>query len=94
MAKYRCDVCYFVYDEEKEGLKWEDLHDGWVCPVCDSPQSVFTLFEEKTKAAEKTGKEEIPPDEDGIETRDDIDGAKLDPGTWRLKVSQPSCPSK
>lgn len=67
MAKYRCDVCYFIYDEEKEGMKWDDLHDGWVCPVCDSPQSVFNLFEEKTKDTGKPALEEVKSDKNGIQ---------------------------
>jgi methylamine---glutamate N-methyltransferase subunit C len=44
MAKYCCDVCDFVYDEDVEGVKWADLPDNWVCPVCDSPKSVFKLM--------------------------------------------------
>jgi hypothetical protein len=27
--------------EDKEGVKWEDLPDTWVCSVCDSPKSIF-----------------------------------------------------
>ncbi len=46
MAEYRCEVCYYEYDEEKQGMKWKDLHEGWVCPVCESPKSVFTLLDE------------------------------------------------
>lgn len=34
MKKYVCLVCGYVYDEEKEGVKFEDLPDTWVCPVC------------------------------------------------------------
>ncbi|MCX6384523.1 MAG: thiamine pyrophosphate-binding protein [Actinobacteria bacterium] len=52
MAKYRCTVCNYVYDEEKEGKKFADLPDSWRCPVCNSPKTVFVLLEEtkeKTK---------------------------------------------
>jgi len=41
MAVYICAVCDTPYDEGKEGVKWEDLPDTWVCPVCDSPKSMF-----------------------------------------------------
>ena len=34
MKKYVCLICGYVYDEEKEGVKFEDLPDTWVCPVC------------------------------------------------------------
>ncbi|MEN8140692.1 MAG: thiamine pyrophosphate-dependent enzyme [Thermodesulfobacteriota bacterium] len=41
MAIYICIVCDTTYDEEKEGCKWLDLPDDWVCPVCESPKSMF-----------------------------------------------------
>ena len=30
--KYECTVCGYIYDEEVEGVKFEDLPDDWVCP--------------------------------------------------------------
>ncbi len=57
MARYRCTVCNYVYDEVKEGKKFSDLHKEWVCPICGAPQSVFVLLsEEKTEEAKKTGR--------------------------------------
>ena len=44
MAKYRCTVCNYVYDEEIEGKKFSDLPDDWRCPVCNSPKTVFVLL--------------------------------------------------
>jgi glutamate synthase domain-containing protein 2 len=41
MAIYKCQVCDYLYDEDKEGVKWEDLPDDWVCPVCESDKSLF-----------------------------------------------------
>jgi glutamate synthase domain-containing protein 2 len=41
MATYRCDVCDFVYDEAKEGVRWDDLPDDWVCPVCGAEKALF-----------------------------------------------------
>ena len=29
MAKYKCQLCGHIYDEEKEGVKFEDLPDDW-----------------------------------------------------------------
>ncbi len=49
MAKYRCTVCNYVYDEEKEGTKFEDLPENWKCPVCNSPKSEFILLTEETE---------------------------------------------
>jgi rubredoxin len=39
---YRCAVCDYEYDEEQEGVKWEDLPDDWVCPVCGAEKVVFS----------------------------------------------------
>ena len=49
MAKYRCIVCNYVYDEVKEGKKFSELPKEWVCPVCGAPQSAFVLLTEKTE---------------------------------------------
>ena len=57
MAKYRCTVCNYVYDEAKEKRKFTDLPKEWVCPVCGAPKSAFVLLAEKTeekKAVEHT----------------------------------------
>ncbi|MDE6435041.1 MAG: rubredoxin [Lachnospiraceae bacterium] len=40
--KYVCDVCEWVYDEEKgcpesgiePGTKWEDVPEDFQCPLC------------------------------------------------------------
>ena len=52
MAKFRCTVCNYVYDEAKEKVAFRDLPKEWVCPVCGAPKSVFVLLSEKA-AAEK-----------------------------------------
>lgn len=38
---YKCAACGHVYDEEKEEVKFSDLPDSWVCPVCGSEKSDF-----------------------------------------------------
>lgn len=55
MAKYRCTVCNYIYDEDKEGKKFEELPDDWRCPVCNSPKSIFVLLSEKSEEYEKEG---------------------------------------
>ena len=52
MAKYRCTVCNYVYDDAKEKVRFADLPKEWVCPVCGAPKSVFVLLTEKSE--EKT----------------------------------------
>lgn len=51
MAKYRCIVCNYVYDEEKEGKKFSDLPKEWVCPICGAPTTSFTLLTEKVEVS-------------------------------------------
>jgi pyruvate oxidase len=55
MYKYRCTVCNYIYDEDKEGRKFEELEDDWHCPVCNSPKSVFVLLSEEIEEYEKEG---------------------------------------
>ena len=44
MARYRCSVCGYVFDEEKEGKRFQDLKE---CPVCKQPPERFMLLEEQ-----------------------------------------------
>jgi pyruvate oxidase len=41
MARFRCTVCNWVYDEKKEGKPFSSLPDSYTCPVCGSPKSAF-----------------------------------------------------
>ena len=51
MKQYICTVCGFVYDEAKglpddgivPGTPWEQLPEGWVCPLCGAAKSEFEL---------------------------------------------------
>ena len=53
MKKYVCDVCDWVYDEEKglpeqgiaPGTKFEDLPDDFVCPLCFVGKEMFSETE-------------------------------------------------
>ena len=40
--KYVCEVCGYEYDEEVEGVKFEDLPDDYVCPLCGVGKDEFT----------------------------------------------------
>ena len=50
MAKYVCNLCGYVYDEEigdadngiAAGTKFEDLGEDWVCPLCQADKSEFS----------------------------------------------------
>lgn len=43
MAKYKCSVCGYIYDEEKEGKPFSELTE---CPVCMQPVSEFRKVED------------------------------------------------
>ncbi len=47
MARYRCTVCNYILDEEKEGVEFKSLPENWRCPVCNSPLSSFVLLSAK-----------------------------------------------
>jgi pyruvate oxidase len=42
MAKYKCVVCGYTYDEEHEGKSFESLPSDWTCPVCGVNKTQFT----------------------------------------------------
>lgn len=52
MAKYKCNICGYVYDEEqgdeengiKKGTKFSDLPSSWVCPLCGASKEEFELI--------------------------------------------------
>jgi thiamine pyrophosphate-dependent acetolactate synthase large subunit-like protein/rubredoxin len=56
LARYRCTVCNYIYDEAREEKKFNDLPKEWVCPICGAPKSSFVLLAEKVeeKKAEHT----------------------------------------
>lgn len=49
MSIYQCEVCGFIYDENKgfyqeeiaPGTKWEDIDSNWVCPDCGVKKNRF-----------------------------------------------------
>lgn len=50
MKKYRCTICGYIYDEEVEKIKFEDLPEDWKCPLCGAPKNLFEeIIEENQK---------------------------------------------
>ena len=53
MKKYVCDVCGYIYDEEigdpdngvEAGTKWEDVPEGFLCPLCGVGKDEFSEVE-------------------------------------------------
>jgi len=56
MAKWKCSVCGYVYDEEKgepatgtpPGTLFPSLPEDWRCPVCGAEKSAFSVVSEET----------------------------------------------
>jgi len=53
MARYRCTVCNYVFDETKEKISFKNLPKEWVCPVCGAPKSAFVLLSDKVEEEKK-----------------------------------------
>lgn len=46
MAKFKCSVCGYVYDETSKDLPFSSLDDTYVCPVCKAKKTAFAPLEE------------------------------------------------
>ncbi len=44
--KYKCTICGYIYDEEVEEMRFEDLPDEWTCPLCGVGKDMFEKIEE------------------------------------------------
>lgn len=44
--KYICTVCSWVYDEEVENEKFENLGSDFVCPICGVGKDLFEELHE------------------------------------------------
>ena len=61
MKKYRCILCGYIYDDSKEEVKFEDLPDDWVCPLCGASKKDFKLIEDKEEKEEESKRVSINP---------------------------------
>lgn len=43
MDKYVCLACGYIYDDEVEEVKFEELPENWVCPACNVGKDMFEL---------------------------------------------------
>lgn len=42
MAIYKCAICGYEYDEEKEGKPFDELEESYLCPICAAPKAQFS----------------------------------------------------
>ncbi|MCD6328233.1 alpha-hydroxy-acid oxidizing protein [bacterium] len=69
MAIYECSVCGHIFDEEKEGKKWDGLPSDWACPICDSPKPYFKS-QGMESAKEEPALAKEPPTKSGVSPND------------------------
>lgn len=41
LKKFECTACGYIYDEAEEDVRFADLPDDWICPVCGSEKADF-----------------------------------------------------
>ncbi len=48
--KYKCKICGYIYDDDKEKVPFDQLPDTWKCPLCGARKADFApVTEEKKK---------------------------------------------
>ncbi len=82
MAEYKCQVCAFVYSDDKEDTLWSDLPDDWTCPVCGSPPKYFQAVVEPPETTS------APDDVAAAESLDDLLRASDEIETYMADIHQ------
>jgi len=84
MAKYRCIVCEYIYDEDKNSSLWMDVPEDYTCPVCGSAKKLHGKIEDAESPSRVSGHTEIvmksdtDPDDSLLRTSDDIEAYMAD----------------
>ncbi len=81
MAIYKCQVCVYIYDEAKEGVKWGDFPCDWVCAVCESGKAYYQPVDEsesKTDTVVAVSAEKTVAVDELIRTSDEIESYMAD----------------
>ena len=48
--KYKCKICGYIYDDDKEKVPFDQLPDTWKCPLCGARKADFApVTEENNK---------------------------------------------
>jgi flavin reductase (DIM6/NTAB) family NADH-FMN oxidoreductase RutF/rubredoxin len=45
LKKFECTACGYIYDEAEQEVRFADLPEDWICPVCASEKSDFIEIE-------------------------------------------------
>lgn len=71
MKKYRCKICDYIYDDAKEEVKFENLPDSWICPLCGAPKNLFEEIKEEHENIKNNAVEKEDTHEDLRELSDE-----------------------
>ena len=58
---YKCSICGYIFDEEKEGRKFSELSE---CPLCRQPADKFVPVEEEMSADAGTGEANVSAEDE------------------------------
>lgn len=47
--RYVCQICGYIYDDEKEKIPFSDLKEDWKCPLCGASKSDFIPEKKEVK---------------------------------------------
>lgn len=47
--KYVCILCGYIYDDNEHDVKFVDLPEDWVCPLCGATKESFHELEEDSE---------------------------------------------
>ena len=70
--RYECGVCGHIYDEDAEGVLWEELSDSWCCPVCDADGLFFREMAQEPAAPAKKESEKSEAKEQSKKREENI----------------------
>jgi methylamine---glutamate N-methyltransferase subunit C len=77
MARYKCSVCEYIYDEEKEGVPFDKLPPDWICPICESAKSYFRSRKDLELEEKYYGGESSPASSKTEEYKRDSDDLEI-----------------
>jgi len=66
--KHICSVCAYVYDDEIEGVPFDELPDDWVCPICTADKSFFEAEGETGAVVDESSHSGADSGAEGLET--------------------------
>ena len=50
MSKYKCMICGYVYDEDREDIKFDKLSSEWTCPMCGATINLFSSVSDNSSS--------------------------------------------